>query len=314
MLHLVEVEVAPSGVSMRVDGVVVATSRHVPRWREAYLLIGVQGPGGRKARVHVAGAGFSGPIAQVPLVVEAPVTMASRQVLDLAEEAPDLGIARRPLASAAEARLVATISAPPGLDLSGLVVQLGDERLPARLAAPVRPGHGAVATVIADVPARLLGPRGPASLSPVALRAPTPGRAMVLESYLEVEPRPGATFSRTTPRPATPPGSTPCPKRRSPSVTPPVVPCPRRPRPRAAGWWSRSAWTAAPPSGTAARWRASRGSRSAWTAGSWPRSRPATTPRRRAAPTRSRWACPASRSASTSWRRRSSAPRPTRRR
>ncbi|MGX7827839.1 hypothetical protein ACTG9Q_22390 [Actinokineospora sp. 24-640] len=200
VLHLVEVEVGPSGVVLRQDGRVVASSSSVPAWDEAYVVVGVRGPSGRRARVRLAGAGFTGPAVAVPSVVEVPITVATRRVLGPDEEAPRLGIARRPLATATAARVVATVSVPAGMAPSGMTVQLGPDRVPARPATAVSAGPGAVVTVIADVPARLLGPTGPHSLSPLAVRAPGAGPgAMVLESYLEIEPGAGATFP-TEPR------------------------------------------------------------------------------------------------------------------
>ncbi|MGW5051871.1 hypothetical protein [Actinokineospora sp. NPDC004072] len=195
VLHLVEVVVAADGVRLLVDGRIAAFSPVAPTWSQAHVLVGLRGPVGRQARVHVAAAGFSGPAVPVPPVVEVPVNVATRQVLDPAAHAPALGIARGPLAAAKAARVVVTVGAPAGIDLARAVVQLGGARLPARLAAPVRPGRGAVATVIADVPSELLGPGGPDSLSPLAVRAPGAGPgATVLESYLEIEPATAAAF------------------------------------------------------------------------------------------------------------------------
>ncbi|MFC5287866.1 hypothetical protein ACFPM7_12460 [Actinokineospora guangxiensis] len=200
VLHLLEVEVGPGGVVMRVDGAVVATGPPAPRWSEAYPLISVSGPHGRRARVHLAGAGFSGPAARVPPVYEVPVYTATRQVLGPTTDAPDLGVAGHPLAMAASARVVATVSAPPGLDPAALTVQLGRHRMPARLAAPVTPGPGALATVGADVPAAVLG-RATAALSPFVLRSARPaGGATVIESYLEITPVAEAAFRPPAPR------------------------------------------------------------------------------------------------------------------
>lgn len=198
VLHAVEVEVGPSGVALKIDGRVVARSSHVPAWDSAYLLVGVEGPRGKRARVHIAGAGFSGPPARVAPVVEVPVNVATRQVLPLSARAPALGISRRPLATAAAARVVVTVTAPDGA--AGMTVQLGPDRLPTRLASPTKPGPGAVATLIADIPTRLLGPTGPDTLTPLVVRGPTTG-ASVVESYLEVEPSPDAVFPPAPVRP-----------------------------------------------------------------------------------------------------------------
>ncbi|RLK59468.1 hypothetical protein CLV68_3956 [Actinokineospora cianjurensis] len=201
-LHLYEVRVTTTGVTLSQDGRVIASSPVVPSWRSAWLLVGVRGPEGRRARVHVASAGFTGVASPVPQVVETPVNLATRQVLDPSATAPSAGILRRPLATALSARLVVTMVVSPGMDVGASWIQLGTAVLPARPVAPPPPEPGSVVTVIADVPQSLLGGNGSDSLSPLVVRAPGAGQgALVQESYLELVPGPIASV-RTTTQPA----------------------------------------------------------------------------------------------------------------
>ncbi|XGP77453.1 hypothetical protein V5P93_005007 [Actinokineospora auranticolor] len=203
-LHLVEVLVTTGGVRVRQDGVEVASAPVVPRWREAYALVGIHAPPGRRARVHVAGAGFSGAASADPRVLETPVNLSTRQVLDPAAEAPSVGTVRRPLATAESARFVVTMVMSAGMDVAGARVQVGTWTLPARQAVPgPPPAPGAAVTVVADVPPELLGPSGPDPLTPLVVRAPGAGEgALVQESYLEVVPIPAAPTPMTTTQPA----------------------------------------------------------------------------------------------------------------
>jgi hypothetical protein len=195
VLHRFEVRITTSGVEVRQDDTIVAVGGVAPGWRQASVLLGFRGPDGARSRVHLAAAGFSGPPAAVPPVVEAVVNPATRKVLGLSEGAPGIGIARTPLRSALSARLVATITTAPGLDPAGTVVQLGEHTFPARLAVPGPPtAPGAAVTVIADVPAALVGGDGADTLSPFVLRAPGAGDGVsIVESYLEITPGPSWT-------------------------------------------------------------------------------------------------------------------------
>ncbi|GLZ36728.1 hypothetical protein Acsp05_03530 [Actinokineospora sp. NBRC 105648] len=183
-LHLVELRVTRDGVTLLQDGRVVVSAPGGPRWREASVLIGMRGPEGRRSRVHLAAAGFSGPRTAAPRVVESPVNLATRQVLEPSAVAPSAGIVRRPLTGATAARVVITMATSPGMDLEAVRVQLGTDLLVARQAVP---GAVGVVTVLADIPAGLLGPSGPESLTPFVVRAPGAGAgALVQESYLEI--------------------------------------------------------------------------------------------------------------------------------
>jgi hypothetical protein len=126
----------------------------------------------------------------VPLVTEVRVNPGTQRVLDLTEQSPQLGIARTPLMAAATARLVATIMIAEGMDPEGVVVQLGEQRVPARpvTAAPSRE-NGAAVTVVADVPTALLGVAGQDSITPFVLRAPGASQQVrLVETYLEITP------------------------------------------------------------------------------------------------------------------------------
>ncbi|MBC6451174.1 fibronectin type III domain-containing protein [Actinokineospora xionganensis] len=187
VLHLFEVRVTTSGVFVLQDGRTVGVSGAVPRWSEASALIGMRGPQGLRARVHVAAAGFSGPPAAVPSVVERSVNLATRQVLAPDAPAPALGVSRRLLADALSARIVVTMTVSGLMDASAATIQLGGDVLPAPPAVPGPPrSAGSSVTVIAEVPQALLGVDGEA-LSPFVVRAPgAEPDAVVQESYLEL--------------------------------------------------------------------------------------------------------------------------------
>jgi hypothetical protein len=200
VLHRFEVLLTSAGVEVRQDGTLIAFGPVLPAWRQASVLLGFRGPDGHRSRVHLAAAGFSGRAVPAPQVIEAPVNPGTRRVLGPADEAPNIGIASTPLSVAAAARLVVTITQGPGLDAGGVVVQLGEHRMPARLAVPGPPAApGSAVTVIADVPPELLGYQG--TLAPFVLRAPGAGNGVsVVESYLEITPRPPYTEVRGTDR------------------------------------------------------------------------------------------------------------------
>lgn len=188
--HLFEVVLTTSGLRVYQDGVAVAVAGVVPSWSTASVLLGLRGPDRRRSRVHVLAAGFSGPATQVPVVHEVLVNPGTQRVLDLTEQSPQLGIARAPLATAASARLVATIMVASGMDPNGVVMQFGDLRVPARpvVAAPSAE-NGAAVTVATDVPPALLGVSGSASITPFVLRAPGASQQVrLVETYLEVTP------------------------------------------------------------------------------------------------------------------------------
>ncbi|MPZ84336.1 MAG: hypothetical protein GEV28_29660 [Actinophytocola sp.] len=230
VVHLFEVVLTTSGVRVYQDGLAVAARGVVPTWDTAWVLLGFRGPDGRRSRVHVAGAGFTGPPVAAPGVVEASVTAATRQVLGLTDQEPGIGIARTPLRSARSARVVATMAVTPDLDPNGVVVQLGGMRVPARPAVAVPPRvQGAALTVVADVPAALLGPRGPDTITPFVLRAPGASpQVSLLETYLEITPTP--SWSPTDPpsinQPELPDGLPTWPRR---WATPPGSRSPARP-------------------------------------------------------------------------------------
>lgn len=188
--HLFEVVLTTSGLRVYQDGLPVAVGGVVPSWSSASVLLGFRGPDRRRSRVHVTAAGFTGPVTQVPLVTEVRVNPGTQRVLDLTEQSPQLGIARTPLTTAATARLVATIMIAHGMDPEGVIVQLGDLRVPARpvVATPSKE-NGAAVTVVADVPAALLGVAGPDSITPLVLRAPGASQQVrLVETYLEITP------------------------------------------------------------------------------------------------------------------------------
>ncbi|MGH3757105.1 fibronectin type III domain-containing protein [Actinophytocola sp.] len=193
VVHLFEFVLTTSGVRVYQDGLAVAVREVVPTWRSAWVLLGFRGPDGRRSRVHVASAGFTGPASAPAPVVEESVYAGTQRVLALGEREPGLGIARTPLRSARSARVVATLTVTPELDPRRMVVQLGDVRVPARPTVAVPPREqGAALTVVADVPRSLLGANGPATLTPFVLRAPGAGvRSTLLETYLEITPAPG---------------------------------------------------------------------------------------------------------------------------
>jgi len=194
VLHVFEVAIDGSGLRVLQDGLPIAAAGVAPPWTKANVLIGIGGPPGRQARVRLDAVGFTGPPSQAPPSYVHPVVPATQRVLGVHEDAPGIGISRQQLASAASARLVATVTVVPGVDLGGLVLQHGDVVIPARpVLASVPSLAGADVTVAADLPADLLGPDGPAAVSPLVLRAPGADTASVpvMGSYLEIEPRQG---------------------------------------------------------------------------------------------------------------------------
>lgn len=193
VLHTFEVAIDGGGLRVLQDGVPIAVAGVIPPWTEATVLIGIHGPPGRQARVRLDAVGFTGPSEPAPLSYVHPVVPATQRVLGMHEDAPGIGISRQQLASAAAARLVATVTVVPGVDLHGLELQHGDAAIPARpllSSIPSRPG--AAVTVAADLPPEQLGPDGPAAVSPFVLRAPGADTATVavIGSYLEIVPRP----------------------------------------------------------------------------------------------------------------------------
>ncbi len=204
MAHLFEVAVTTAGIRVYQDGHAVAVAGFRPSWTSASVLFGFRGPERRRSRVHVTAAGFSGPATAAPRVVEVPVIAGTQRVLDLTEQAPQLGIARTPLRTATAARLVATISVAGQLDPRGIVAQFGTTRVPARpvVAAPATT-PGSALTVVADVPAALLGATGADSITPLVLRAPGANQQVqLIETYLEVTPTPGWRPEPTRLKPA----------------------------------------------------------------------------------------------------------------
>lgn len=207
--HLFEVVLTTSGVRVLQDGLVVAVGGFAPAWRSASVLLGFRGPGGRGSVVHLAAAGFTGPVTEAPRTAEVLVNAGTQRVMALEEEPPQLGIAREPLVAAASARMVATLAVTEELDPFGVVMQFGGVVVPAPpvVAVPARTS-GAMLTVAADVPAALLGAAGADSITPFVLRARgATGEVRLTETYLEVTPGPGW-------RPTAPPS-------RSPRRTPP---------------------------------------------------------------------------------------------
>ncbi|MGH3881566.1 MAG: hypothetical protein ACRDSK_31465, partial [Actinophytocola sp.] len=190
VVHLFEVVLTTSGVRVYQDGLAVASRDVVPTWREASVLLGFRGPDGRRSRVHVASAGFTGPAAARAGVVEAAVLAGTQRVLGSTDQEPGIGIARTPLRSARSARVVATLTMTPELDPRRVVVQLGGLRVPARPTVAVPPREpGAALTVVADVPRSLLGENGPDTLAPFVVRAPgASAQSSLLETYLEITP------------------------------------------------------------------------------------------------------------------------------
>jgi hypothetical protein len=201
--HLFEVVLTTTGLLVYQDGLAVAVSGVMPSWSTASVLLGFRGPDGRRSRVHLMAAGFSGPVSQSPPVVEVPVNAGTQRVLNLTEKSPELGIAREPLTTAASARLVATIMVAAGMDPKGVIMQFGDLRVPAHPVVPSPSAEpGAAVTVAADVPATLLGAVGENSITPFVLRAAGANQQVrLVETYLEVtqvnpKPTPPSTLEQ----------------------------------------------------------------------------------------------------------------------
>jgi hypothetical protein len=217
VLHRFEVVLTTGGMRVLQDGAVVATSSVVPSWREAAVLVGASGPAGRQSRVHLDAIGFSGPQHPPPAVTEIDAALDTQRVLDVDEQAPGVGISRALLRGASAARLRATVVLGTSGDPAGMVVQLGDVRVPAVAATSAwsrKPGT--VLTVVADVPPELLADAGPDSLRPFVLRMPgaAAGPSSLVESYLEITGPPretdageSAEISGAAPKDALPPAA-----------------------------------------------------------------------------------------------------------
>jgi hypothetical protein len=194
VLHTFEIVLSDGGVRVLQDGIAVAAAAITLPWSQAYLLVGISGPPGRQSTAHLEAAGFTGPATEPPPSYTHPVVPSTQRVLGLGEQAPGIGISREQLATAASARLVATVSRRPSVDLTALVLQQGTEVVPARPVLPSIPdAPGAEVTVAADLPPELLGPSGPGAVSPLVLRAPgAESTAVPIEgSYLDIVPLPG---------------------------------------------------------------------------------------------------------------------------
>ena len=213
VLHRFDVLLTRSGVRVLQDGRQVGGSGAVPAWREATVLIGLRGARGRQSLVRLDVAGFSGERVPARGVVETPTVPATREVLDLADPPPGIGVSRAPLRGATAARLRTTVAFDGPVDPATVVVQLGDARIPAVPTAPAPTSAGVVSrgaaiTVVADLPPELLAEAGPDSLTPFVVRVANgrAARGVVRSSYLEVDstatspPTPRA--ARTKPRPA----------------------------------------------------------------------------------------------------------------
>lgn len=211
VLHTFEVVLSDGGLQVLQDGVVVAAAAVRPQWSQAWVLIGISGPPRRQATVRVEAAGFTGPPTPPPPSYIHPIVPSTQRVLGLDEQAPGIGISREQLATAASARLVATVSKRPNMDFGRLVLQQGSAVVPAHPVLPAIPTAAvAEVTVAADLPAELLGPGGPGAISPLVLRAP--GAEIVpvpiTGSYLEIVPLAGLgvppTAGSRPPRPVVP--------------------------------------------------------------------------------------------------------------
>lgn len=194
VLHTFEVVLDDGRVRVLQDGDEVAVAGVAPTWTQATMLVGLAGPLGRRARVHLDAVAMSGPRAPPPLAYVHPVVPATQRLLGPAEDAPGIGFSREPLRQAASARFVASVTITHGVDLDHAVVQLGDLVVPARPVLPAPDRTGSIVTLAADVPPGLLGPAAPTSISPLVLRAPGADAVMapVFGGYLEIRPLPGA--------------------------------------------------------------------------------------------------------------------------
>jgi hypothetical protein len=201
VLHVFEVVLEAGAVYVLQDGTPVAVAGVTPAWTQAHVLIGLSGPPGRRSTVHLDAVGLSGRPMPPPTTFAHHIVAATQRVLGPDEDAPGIGISAEPLRKAAAARLVATVTLIPGVDLDNVILQCGAAMLPARplLAVPSR--TGSLVTVAADLPPDLLGPAAPPSVSPLVLRAPGADGAMVpiVSSYLEIAPLPTASIALPTP-------------------------------------------------------------------------------------------------------------------
>jgi hypothetical protein len=193
VLHDFEVTLSRDGVRVLQDGYLVAVAGIRPPWTKAHVLVGLSGPPGRRARVHLDAIGLSGAPTPPPARYAHPVIPATQRLLGPTENAPGIGISGQPLTKAATARFVTSVTLAPGVDLDRVAVQLGTETIPARPVLPVPARTGSIVTLVADLPPQLLGPAAPQPVSPLVLRAPgaESAEAPIFGSYLEIQPIPG---------------------------------------------------------------------------------------------------------------------------
>lgn len=204
VLHSFEVTLASDGVHVLQDGYRVATAGIKPSWARAHVLVGLSGPPGQRARVYLDAFGLSGTPEPPSASYVRPAIPATQRLLGPAEDAPGISISGQSLATAASARFITSVTFTPGVDLDRATLQLGNTAIPARPILPVPTRTGSIVTLVAELPAQLLGPAAPQPVSPLVLRAPgaestdTP----IFGSYLEIQPLPGTQPSFLAPTPA----------------------------------------------------------------------------------------------------------------
>jgi hypothetical protein len=193
VLHGFEIILGSDGLRVLQDGYLVAVAGITPPWTQAHVLVGLSGPPGRRARVHVDTIGLSGPLTLPPAPYAHPVIPATQRLLGPAEDAPAIGISGQPLTEAASARFVTSVTLAQGVDLDRVAVQFGTAVIPARPILPVPARAGSIVTLVAELPPQLLGPTAPQPVSPLVLRAPGAEsvEAPIFASYLEIQPLPG---------------------------------------------------------------------------------------------------------------------------
>jgi hypothetical protein len=200
VLHKFDVALTTSGLRIYQDDHLVGGADVLPPWTIAHLLLGIAGPPGRQSRVHLDMVALSDVVPSAESVVEFDASLGTQRILRPQENAPGIGVTRRPLIGATAARVRVTVTLGAGADPAALALQIGDHILPLRPATPApRAEAGADVTLIADLPPELLVGDEPPSLSPLVIRGP--GTAAVLQSYLEIVPGPAGPVLARRPEP-----------------------------------------------------------------------------------------------------------------
>jgi hypothetical protein len=200
VLHQFDVALTSDGLRVFQDSDLVGGTDVLAPWTTASVLVGMAGPPGRQCRIYVDAIALSQVVPPAEQVTEFEASLGTQRVLRPQENAPGIGVSRKPLVGAAHARMRVTVTLGAGVDPGALALQIGDRTLPLQPATPGPPAAaGTDVSLVADLPPDLLVGDEPSSLSPLVIRGP--GSAAVLQSYLEIVPGPSSSLGPPRPDP-----------------------------------------------------------------------------------------------------------------